>query len=881
MSKHQMKENRQPAVNYLSYILAFFIPVAVVAVIYGLRGVWPFGDAMYLRSDMYHQYAPFHKELWRKLTEGGSLAYSWDIGMGVNFISVIAYYLASPTNLLLLLVPEAHITTFMDLMIMVKIGLSGLTFCIYLSRHFNKKSLIFTAFSVFYALSSYTAAFCWNLMWWDCIILFPLIMLGIERLVKEKKCFLYGITLGLAIFSNYYIGIMLCIASVLYFFILLLADDAKKDCRYILERLGLFGLFSLLAGGLAACMILPEYHTLMLSASNDSTFPAELNNYFSILDMMSRSLINVEPSVFMAHEPNLYCGILIFVLMPLYIMGNMPNKKEKAGKLIFAALLLISFNMNIPNYIWHGFHYPNSLACRESFIYIFLLLAMSCEAFLHLKDFTPRQIGFSLAFSIGLFLIIEKLYVGEEYNFTIIYISLLFACLYAFVANAFKYLKPANDVVMMFILIIVVTSEAFINMESTGFSVTTRSAYLSDNAAISTLLTKADASEQENSQASFYRVEKMTRRTKNDAAWHGYYGISTFLSTANVGVTDFLAKLGMEESYNAYSNYGSTPLTNAIFSVKYLLGKDGTEDSELTQLLAKEGEEYLYENLYTLPIGFVLPGDMEDNWYTSNKDPFIEQNNFIKKATGTEQAIFNYIYSTMGSTAVIDTATASFATEDDVLDLYLYSMTSCESLTASVYDADGEFIRSVSMGNQDRPYICHIGNVPFGYVVRVTSDSADSTSLDIYAYALDTEVFKRDIQLLQGTSLTITDMDDTNLEGTISVRQDGCFFTSIPYETGWHVYVDGEEAETHAFENAFLSFYLTEGNHIITMEFYPTGLTAGLWISGISLFILILLGIAAAILHHGEPSKKTKRTKPAEEEKKEEDLAEILDQILM
>lgn len=859
MSKQPHKQNRQEITAYLSYILAFFIPLAVVLIIYVLREVWPFGDTMYLRSDMYHQYAPFHKELWRKLTEGGSLTYSWDIGLGVNFISVIAYYLASPTNLLLLLVPEAHITTFMDLMIMIKIGLSGLTFCIYLSRHFNRKSLAFTAFSVFYALSSYTAAFCWNLMWWDCIVLFPLIILGIECLVKEKKCFLYGITLGLAIFSNYYIGIMLCIASVLYFFIMLAADSAQKNARYLFGRVGLFGLFSLLAGGLAACMILPEYYTLMLSASNDSAFPSELNNYFSVLDMLSRSLINVEPSVFMAHEPNLYCGVLVFVFMPLYVIGKSSNVREKAGKLLFAAFLLISFNMNIPNYIWHGLHYPNSLACRESFIYIFLLLTMSCEVFLHLKDFTSRQLSLSLICSIGLFLIIEKLYVGDEYNFTIIYISLAFACLYTFIANAVRSLQLKKDTCLMVILIIIVTSEAFINMESTGFSVTTRSAYLSDNTAISTLLEKADASEQANSQAAFYRVEKLTRRTKNDAAWHGYYGVSTFLSTANAGVTDFLAKLGMEESYNAYSNYGSTPLTNAIFSVKYLLGKDETkyyaEDSELTRPFAEEGDEYLYENLYTLPLGFMLPGDMEDNWYTFTSDPFVEQNNFIKKATGTNQSIFNYIYSTMGSTAIIDTSTASFASEGDVLDLYLYSMTSCDSMTASIYDADGEFIRSVSMENQNNPYICHIGNVPFGYVVRVTPDSSSTISLDIYAYALDIEVFKQDIRILQESSLTLTGMNDTNLEGTISVKQDGCFFTSIPYETGWRVYVDGKEIKTHAFEDAFLSFYLTEGNHIITMEFYPAGLAAGLWISGISLFILILLGIASAIIHREKPVK--------------------------
>ena len=36
---------------------------------------------------MYHQYAPFYSELWNKIRNGESLTYSWDIGMGTNFMS--------------------------------------------------------------------------------------------------------------------------------------------------------------------------------------------------------------------------------------------------------------------------------------------------------------------------------------------------------------------------------------------------------------------------------------------------------------------------------------------------------------------------------------------------------------------------------------------------------------------------------------------------------------------------------------------------------------------------------------------------------------------------------------------------------------------------
>ena len=44
------------------------------------------------------QYAPFFAEFRHKLADGGSLLYSWNVGMGVNFAALYAYYLASPLN---------------------------------------------------------------------------------------------------------------------------------------------------------------------------------------------------------------------------------------------------------------------------------------------------------------------------------------------------------------------------------------------------------------------------------------------------------------------------------------------------------------------------------------------------------------------------------------------------------------------------------------------------------------------------------------------------------------------------------------------------------------------------------------------------------------
>ena len=134
-------------------LAAFFVPVIILTVIFAQRGIFPFGEESYLRTDMYHQYAPFFSEFRHKLTTGGSLLYSWDIGMGVNFAALYAYYLASPVNWLVALCPQGLVIEFMTYMIVLKTGLCGLSFAWYLQKH--NRTIRFGAgyFGVFYALS--------------------------------------------------------------------------------------------------------------------------------------------------------------------------------------------------------------------------------------------------------------------------------------------------------------------------------------------------------------------------------------------------------------------------------------------------------------------------------------------------------------------------------------------------------------------------------------------------------------------------------------------------------------------------------------------------------------------------------------------------------
>ena len=835
--KDYLEENTMDATPAISdklkfrigYALSFLIPVIILVGIFIGRKVFPFGDEIYLRSDCYHQYAPFHKELYRKLTEGGSLLYSWNIGMGVNFTALYSYYLASPVNLLLgLIAPTGNILIAIDIFIIIKTGLCGLTCGYYLHKRYGGKNLSFAAIAVFYALSSYMAAFSWNIMWLDCLVLLPLIVLGMDKIIKENKYFLYTIALGLSIFSNYYISIMICIFLVFYFIVRMLSTCPTEGFfKYTFSRVKSFVIGSLIAGGLGACMILPEIAALSYTVSGEFKFPEQWQNYFSIIEMISRSMMNVEVSIFNAHEPNVYCTVGIFMFLPMYFLCKKINIKEKYGTGFLIGLFLISFNTNIPNYLFHGMHFPNSLPARESFIYIFVLVTVVYQVIVHIDCFTKKQIAGSFFGGLGVMLLIEELYVNDTYTFDIIYMSMLFLVFYFIVTMALRN-KKINKTFIVYVLFIVCIAEATINSDhEKSYSTTTYSAYLEDNKAIENLVNKIDDN-------SFYRIEKLNRKTKNDAAWNNYYGVSIFSSTANGNFTEFLGRLGFEKSTNAYSYYGSTPFTSALLSVKYVLSNNLIETPYLMSLYNydEEASKYLYKLDYTLPLGFMIPSDFSDNWLCEGNNPFAVQNSFVESSTGYVD-MFTQVYAgCKGSYTVIE------PTED--CDLYVYVTNYVDNISWDIENADGTSGDQGSASGLNHRQIVHIGDVTAGSKITVSSGDAVS-SLQLYAYAFHQDVFDIAFNALSSQGLQISEFEDTYIKGSINAKEDGLMYTSIIYDRGWKAYIDGKEVEISSINEALLAIPVPAGTHTIELKYCPENLVSGLVITIISIGLLTFL----------------------------------------
>lgn len=813
---------------------AFCIPVVIMVIIFAQRGIFPFGEESFLRTDMYHQYAPFFSEFQHKLSGGGSLLYSWNIGMGINFSALYAYYLASPLNWFLILCPKNLVIEFMTYSIVLKIGLSGLSFAWYLRRHCNRNDFGVAFFGIFYALSGYMAAYSWNIMWLDCILLFPVIMLGLERLVKERKGMLYSICLGICILSNYYISIMICIFLVIYFAVLLILEGGQgKKFKDYAVNVGQFGFYSLMAGGLAAVVLLPEIYALQMTASGEFNFPKTVSSYFSIFDMFARHIGNVDVEIGLDHWPNIYCGVAVLMFFLLYLGCRQIRLREKVVYCGMLLLFFASFSVNALNFIWHGFHYPNSLPCRQSFIYIFLMLVMCYKAYSHLNETSWKRVAVAFWSGLGFVILAEKLVEQEHFEFYVYYVAILFLAIYAGLIYWYKMGRRRKGVLLILALT-AVSLEAAVNTTITSVTTTSRTSYIKDNEAVRRLtatLLPADT---------FYRIEKVTRKTKNDGAWMNFPTVSLFSSTANKDLTNFFKSVGCEGNTNAYSITGSTPLIDSLFSVRYGLYSSEQEGDTNLMLLEKEEDTYLYRRLDTLPVGFMVAPDMDSMWQRDLGNPATVQN-ALCDAIGADQVLTAISGEGQGNRFEF--------TPDKAGDFYVYIGNRSVEQVEVQKGEDAQTFKNVNRG-----FLLELGWCKEGEPVVLTSETEEDLRARVYRFEF--EGLHSVYEILKRYPLTVTKWTDTILEGTVETEKAGTLFTSIPYDAGWTVTVDGQVQTPHKIFDAFLSVDLTEGTHTIVFSYEPEGLRTG---ALITLGSMVLLAAALVCGKVMEKRRKAKR----------------------
>ena len=824
-------------------IYSFLLPFLAMLAIFIGNGIYPFGDGSFMHSDMYRQYVPFLEEFLRKVKDGEPLYHSWRIGMGSNYLALYGYYSASPFNWLMLLVPQQFLIEFMSYMVVFKIGLCGFTFAWYLKEKFQTKQLSILFFATFYAMSGFVAAYNWNVMWMDTLVLAPLIVLGLERLVREKKSGLYCVTLGLCILSNYYLSIMVCLFLCLYALVLVPELYGEDGWKAFFKRLGgavgRFAFYSLLAAGMASVILIPEAAALTATEFSDVNFPKKVTWYFSFFDVIARHAAGVQRETGLDHWPNIFCSSAIFFLIPLYAANRNIRLKEKVGKLLLCAFFIISFSVNNLNFIWHGLNYPDSLPARQSFLYILLVLTMCFEAVYRHKGFSAKELLACTGLGLAYLLLAQKLVDNDAFSTGIFLLTGALVALYALLLYCREKYR-SNALAMRLISIFTlacVAFEATFNMAYTSVSTTSRSSYLDPLPAYQTL---AERTMQEDTD--FYRFEKFSRVTKNDGALAGYPTASLFSSTANAAVESWYDRMGMSESKVFYCFDGQTPFTSALLNVRYMFSRADNEDPDLYTLIGQQDDVYLYKCNYTLPAGFLL----KDGWNLSSSE--LEASSSDPLDLQNQMAYFLGASSPLFKPVVSDTSDqkTSFTAKEEG---HYYAYTKNRKADTISLDS-ASLTKTFKKVKYD--YILDLGQHPAGETV--TLSDKEEQALDATVMMLDETVLAQVLDTLSQQPFAVDSWDSAHVNGHIDVTQPGQLVLSIPDEPGWTLKVDGQVTEHEAYDDTFLSVCLTEGSHTIELSYRPAGLTAGIIVSLMSIAVFF----AVCFLHR----RKRRRSAP-------------------
>jgi len=801
--------------------LSFLLPVVIMVSIFVIKGIYPFGDRSFLFSDMYHQYIPFLTEFVRKIKDGQGLYYSYNVGIGSNFLALYVYYLASPFNWLAFLVPESFLIEFMSYLVIFRLGLCGFTSYIYLQRHFEENSPAALFFSCFYALSGFTAAYNWNVMWLDCIVLLPVILLGLERLVKEGKCGLYCVSLALSIITNYYISIMICIYLVLYFAVLLITE--KRSFRIIFN----FALYSLLAGGISAVLLIPEVCAILATDFGDMDFPQTLTVYFSIIDELARHCLCVTTERGLEHWPNIYCGSAVFFMIPMYVSHDGIGIRKRFCNMTLAGIFLLSFAMNIPDFIWHGMNYPDSLPARQSFIYIFLVIVMCYEVYLKLDQMSERQILFGYLGAVIFLLFCEKFVESEDFDMGIELLTLLFVTIFA----VLLYLRrtksnPRTRQILAMVTLVAVIAETSINTFNTSVGTVSRSEYLEDITDYTALSEHVKA----DSGSVVYRIEKFTRKTKNDGTLAGFPAASVFSSTMNSYVMDLYTRFGMRHSKVFYGFDGATAFTAALLNVGWMFGKEADYSNSIYIQEEKSGDISLYRMKYPLPFGYVAPYGYD---LAESVNGIRLQNEMVKEL-GIEGQLFEKAKKTASGDNVRITA------EKD--GVYYGVITAAGTRKA---DLIGGSLNEASYGDLKKDSIIYLGYLYEGESVTIVNGDEDDETRKVMAegYVLNEDVLEQAIEKLGNRCLEDVTADSTHISGRIKLDAPGRLILSIPYEKGWRVTVNGAGKEVQLFGDSLMALDLEAGEYDIALKYVPQGMKAGLIVSIMSLILFIALTV--------------------------------------
>ena len=791
------RPNNSTLKNVAFYAACFAFSVALFVALAAAGHVYPFGDNSFLTNDLKYQYIDFFAWFRRVLLGEASLRYSFSQGLGMNTWGLYSYYLASPFNLLCALFPADKLTLFVFVISALKLGCIHISSAWYVQKRFGLPKPAAFLLSLSFTFCSWTISNLRNPLWIDCLIMLPICAYGCHELIRKQRMIRLVIATALNVMFCWYTAyisiLFLCIFVLVEF-----VDYVVKEgfsWKLMLDRALRFAGAIALGLLLSAWIFLPTILAMSKGGPVLALGPLLKTNLKSLI----RGFL---PCMWVSNEstPQFYCGIVMMLLAVSLLVNRTVSIKTRIATLVVTIILVASSVLSPLEYIWCGMRVPNGFYSRTAFLLSFFALWAAGQALQALKN-QPK--------------------LRQAYRPVVIMPLLALTAIELF----------ANAHVMW-------------NQLYTGYSEKANSAYVAT--ATDTITTIQDQTS-----ASFYRIDRTTTRVDsaalNEGLALGYNQLSSYSSANNPQAIALLNSLGYS-SVGEFSTRYAEPIlaVDALLGVKYAIAEHAPSGYAAMTEIADTASA-VYENPYALSVGVMASNGIQ-NCTLKGENPFEKQNDLYSKILGREVMLYTKI--------------EAKNTEDDE-NLRQWNATVPSGSIGYLYinkDATAGSYWPVTLTIDQRT----IGNEAwrFDNNIRQIADASDSPSQHTVSigavegytdmpqdnepvfYALNLDVFEQIINELKMSEFVPTVFEDGRIEGEYTAKDDGNLLLSVPYDEGWNVTVNGTATElTPAADKGLSSLNMQKGANRIVMTYKTPGALAGLAVSLATAAALVAAGL--------------------------------------
>lgn len=829
-------------------ILAFIIPAFIMLLIAVTGKYAPFGKVSILVADMQYQFVDYIGYMKQIFFENDDLFYSFSKTFGGDMSGFSSYYLNNPFFLLLLFVPNKMLPVGIIGMLVLICGGCGLTYHI-MQRGIWGNRFASVIFSTAYAMMGFMMAYINCIHYFFSIMLFPLVILGLVRICRERKVNLtYILSAALSIISCYYIGYMILIFTAAFFLFLLFSDIVKFENFKDIAKTGWRVFYStMLAVGISAFSLFAV--VLSLQGQKSSGIHLSLMRNFNILEFFSGLYEGSFHGNISDGLPIIYSSVTAVVFLILYFLNSSIKIKEKILAAALFIFMILGFWIDALNVAWHGFAHPIGFPYRNSFIFSFLVLFFGYRGFVLIKKgfilwYPNVVIVIFVLYSAYLYLI-HSSYAGLKSIVATFIIVAVILILTVTMIQKNKYVVPALAGLLMLQI-----CELYMN------GIVSVDAYYEDKNDESVYLatfedyveeTQTIVDKIEMSDNGFYRMDKLYRRTHNDSMMFGYNGLSHFSSCETDQVKRFMGRLGFRDNGNwAYYGPGSTTFADCFMGLKYLISQYDETCKPYSSWFTYN-DKFIYKNPYALSIAFTMKKSV-NNINMEEKNLFKLQNDIASSFSGTLYKIYSPVDVSSINMENVRQEGNKYIKENSDEEAYVEFELNITSTDFIYMYFDAPDVQKASLnieGMEKENYftlydwcIRECGYFPVGSKahVRFTLED-DELIIDDYAfYYENSRMIDAWYRSTNAAANSVTKIKSSHISADVEVEDssDLVVFT-IPYEKDWIINVDGERVEAVKVMDALMALELSPGKHTVDMRYIPRGFRYGVPVSIIAL----------------------------------------------